>query len=104
MTLMCTNCVCDFKAIVSFSSVVFLSLEDVLLFIKHQVDTTTEFKLCVDREDLLDRGILQWKRKKTASPVSALTVVYLGEAGIDTGALRKDFLTGKLVMSRFILL
>ncbi|XP_051802261.1 uncharacterized protein LOC110964566 isoform X1 [Acanthochromis polyacanthus] len=50
-------------------------------------------KLCVDREDLLDRGFLQWKRKKTASPVSALTVVYIGEAGIDTGALRKDFLT-----------
>ncbi|XP_029979546.1 uncharacterized protein LOC115411511 isoform X2 [Sphaeramia orbicularis] len=45
------------------------------------------------REDLLDRGILQWKRKKTASPASALKVVYIGEAGIDTGALRKEFLT-----------
>uniref|UniRef100_A0A673BNW8 HECT domain-containing protein n=1 Tax=Sphaeramia orbicularis TaxID=375764 RepID=A0A673BNW8_9TELE len=49
-----------------------LSVEDVLLFLTHQIDTTTEFKLCVDREDLLDRGILQWKRKKTASPASAL--------------------------------
>uniref|UniRef100_A0A8D0A0R7 HECT domain-containing protein n=1 Tax=Sander lucioperca TaxID=283035 RepID=A0A8D0A0R7_SANLU len=52
-------------------------------------DTTTEFKLCVDREDLPDRGILQWKRKKAASPASVLKVVYIEEAGIDTGALRK---------------
>ncbi|XP_029981811.1 uncharacterized protein LOC115413216 [Sphaeramia orbicularis] len=72
---------------------VMMSVEDVLLFLTHQIDTTTEFKLCVDREDLLDRGILQWKRKKTASPASALKVVYIGEAGIDTGALRKEFLT-----------
>lgn len=75
-----------------------LSTEDILDFLEHQVDTTTEFKLCVDREDLPDRGILQWKRKKAASPASTLKVVYIGEAGIDTGALRKEFLTGKLVI------
>ncbi|XP_049450807.1 uncharacterized protein LOC125900079 [Epinephelus fuscoguttatus] len=69
------------------------STEDVLCFIEQQVDTSTEFKLCVDRENLPDRGILQWKRKKAASPASALKVVYIGEAGIDTGALRKEFLT-----------
>uniref|UniRef100_UPI0037E9816A G2/M phase-specific E3 ubiquitin-protein ligase-like n=1 Tax=Semicossyphus pulcher TaxID=241346 RepID=UPI0037E9816A len=68
-------------------------VEDVLCFLQHQVDTTTEFKLCVHRDDLPDRGILQWKRKKSATPVSALKVVYIGEAGIDTGALRKEFLT-----------
>lgn len=70
-------------------------MEDVLCFLRQQVDTTTEFKLCVDREDLPDRDILQWKRKKAASPVSTLKVVYIGEAGIDTGALRKEFLNGK---------
>ncbi|KAK9977035.1 hypothetical protein ABG768_018856, partial [Culter alburnus] len=68
-------------------------LEDVLTFLKEQVDTTTEFKLCVDREDLPERGIIQWKRKKSASPVSLLKVVFIGESGIDTGALRKEFLT-----------
>uniref|UniRef100_A0A8C9ZTH1 HECT domain-containing protein n=1 Tax=Sander lucioperca TaxID=283035 RepID=A0A8C9ZTH1_SANLU len=66
---------------------------NVLHFLEHQVDTTTEFKLCVDREDLPDRGILQWKRKKAASPASVLKVVYIEEAGIDTGALRKELLT-----------
>ena len=74
------------------------SMEDVLCFVQEQVDTSTEFKLCVDREELPDRGILQCKRKKAASPASALKVVYIGEAGIDTGALRKEFLTGKLVI------
>ncbi|KAF7641087.1 hypothetical protein LDENG_00294830, partial [Lucifuga dentata] len=72
------------------------SQEDVLHFLEEQVDTTTEFKLFVDREELPERGILQWKRKKAASPASVLKVVFLGETGIDTGALRKGFLTGKL--------
>uniref|UniRef100_A0A3B3QCL9 HECT domain-containing protein n=1 Tax=Paramormyrops kingsleyae TaxID=1676925 RepID=A0A3B3QCL9_9TELE len=70
-----------------------LSMEDVLHFLKEQVDTTTEFKLCVDREDLLDRAIIQWQRKKAASPTSALKVGYIGEAGVDTGAIRKEFLS-----------
>ncbi|XP_057698303.1 uncharacterized protein LOC130919527 isoform X2 [Corythoichthys intestinalis] len=69
------------------------SLEDVLLFLTQQIDTTSEFKLCVDREDLLDRGLRQWKRRKTASPASVLKVVYIGEADIDTEAIRKEFLT-----------
>lgn len=69
-------------------------MEDVLHFLEHQVDTTTELKVCVDREELPDRSILQWKRKQSASPASVLKVVYIGEAGIDTGALRKDFFTG----------
>lgn len=30
-----------------------------------------------------------------ASPASTLKVVYIGEAGIDTGTLRKEFLTGE---------
>ncbi|MEQ2242493.1 hypothetical protein ILYODFUR_036385 [Ilyodon furcidens] len=70
------------------------SMEDVLCFLE-QVDTTKEFKLCVAREDLPDRGIFQWKRKKTASPTSALKVFFIGEPGIDTGALKKEFLTEK---------
>ncbi|XP_019206371.1 G2/M phase-specific E3 ubiquitin-protein ligase-like [Oreochromis niloticus] len=79
------------------------SMEDVLRFLEQQVDTTTEFKLCVDREDLPDRGILQWQRKKAASPTSVLRVVFIGEAGVDTGALRKEFLCDMIsgIESRF---
>ncbi|MEQ2176402.1 hypothetical protein GOODEAATRI_027628, partial [Goodea atripinnis] len=68
-------------------------MEDVLCFLEQQVDITKEFKLCVAREDLPDRGIVQWKRKKTASPKGALKVFFIGEPGIDTGALKKEFLT-----------
>ncbi|XP_076740306.1 uncharacterized protein LOC106676427 isoform X2 [Maylandia zebra] len=75
------------------------SVEDVLRCLEQQVDTTTEFKLCVDREDLPDRGILQWQRKKAASPTSVLRVAFIGEAGVDTGALRKEFLSGEVDFS-----
>uniref|UniRef100_A0A3P9B423 Uncharacterized LOC106674644 n=1 Tax=Maylandia zebra TaxID=106582 RepID=A0A3P9B423_9CICH len=86
-----------------FSTLFLLSVEDVLRCLEQQVDTTTEFKLCVDREDLPDRGILQWQRKKAASPTSVLRVVFIGEAGVDTGALRKEFLSDMIsgIESRF---
>lgn len=86
-----------------FSTLFLLSVEDVLRCLEQQVDTTTEFKLCVDREDLPDRGILQWQRKKAASPTSVLRVVFIGEAGVDTGALRKEFLSGELPITCFVL-
>uniref|UniRef100_A0A3P9CJG8 HECT domain-containing protein n=1 Tax=Maylandia zebra TaxID=106582 RepID=A0A3P9CJG8_9CICH len=81
----------------------FVFVEDVLRCLEQQVDTTTEFKLCVDREDLPDRGILQWQRKKAASPTSVLRVAFIGEAGVDTGALRKEFLSDMIsgIESRF---
>ncbi|KAF3833269.1 hypothetical protein F7725_026934 [Dissostichus mawsoni] len=62
-------------------------------YLNTKLTSQQSFKLCDDREGLPDRGILQWKRKKAASPASALKVVYIGEAGIDTGAIRKEFLT-----------
>ncbi|XP_035764388.1 uncharacterized protein LOC102797685 isoform X2 [Neolamprologus brichardi] len=64
------------------------SVEDVLRYLEQQVDTTTEFKLCVDREDL---------------PDSVLRVVFIGEACVDTGALRKEFLSDMIsgIESRF---
>lgn len=77
----------------------FATTEDILLFLEQQVDTTTQLKLCVDREELVDRAFLQWRRKKMATPASTLKVVYIGEAGIDTGALRKEFLTGEFLNS-----
>uniref|UniRef100_A0A3P8SBH1 HECT domain-containing protein n=1 Tax=Amphiprion percula TaxID=161767 RepID=A0A3P8SBH1_AMPPE len=92
-TMICPICNKDFPQQEIAVHFLFFYMEDVLRFLEQQVDTTTEFKLCVDREDLPDRGILQWQRKKTASPISALKVVYIGEAGVDTGALKKEFLT-----------
>ncbi|KAF6721773.1 G2/M phase-specific E3 ubiquitin-protein ligase, partial [Oryzias melastigma] len=67
--------------------------EDVLHHLSKQVNKNMEFKLCVDREGLPDRGILQWQRKKSSSPAGTLKVVYIGEAGVDTGAMKREFLT-----------
>ncbi|KAI7802917.1 hypothetical protein IRJ41_023599 [Triplophysa rosa] len=67
--------------------------EDVLKWLASQVDTTKEFSLCVSRMSVLERGLLLWRRQKLSSPVNTLKITFLGEAGVDTGALRKEFLT-----------
>ncbi|MEQ2279954.1 hypothetical protein AMECASPLE_014606 [Ameca splendens] len=38
----------------------------------------------------------QWQRQKKTSPKSRLKVTFFGEAGIDTGALSREFLTEML--------
>ncbi|XP_057185327.1 uncharacterized protein LOC130551612 isoform X2 [Triplophysa rosa] len=68
-------------------------VEDVLQWLASQVDTTKEFSLCVSRTNLLERGLLLWRRQKLSSPVNTLKITFLGEAGVDTGALCKEFLT-----------
>uniref|UniRef100_A0AAV2KDX3 HECT domain-containing protein n=1 Tax=Knipowitschia caucasica TaxID=637954 RepID=A0AAV2KDX3_KNICA len=67
--------------------------EDVLRWLVTQLDRSKEFHLCISRENLLERGIMQWQRQKKASPLNPLKVSFLGEAGVDTGALRLEFLT-----------
>lgn len=72
----------------------FLSEADVLQWLSSQVDTSKNFRICITRNDLVQRGFIQWQRQKKASPVNKLHVTFIGEAGIDTGALSKEFLTG----------
>ncbi|XP_056096001.1 uncharacterized protein LOC130075419 [Rhinichthys klamathensis goyatoka] len=67
--------------------------EDVLRWLAAQVDTSKEFSICVSRMNLLERGMSLWKRQKLSSPIHTLKVTFMGEAGVDTGALRKEFLT-----------
>lgn len=40
--------------------------------------------------------LFQWQRQKEGSPVNKVNVTLIGEAGIDTGALSKEFLTGNV--------
>lgn len=72
----------------------FLSLDDVLQAISAAVNNNEEFPLTVSRSHVVDRGLAQWKRQKKALPTSRLKIRFIGEAGLDTGALRKEFLTG----------
>ncbi|KAL3967087.1 G2/M phase-specific E3 ubiquitin-protein ligase [Sarotherodon galilaeus] len=66
---------------------------DVLQWLSSQVDTSIDFRICITRNDLVQRGFIQWQRQKKGSPVNKLHVTFIGEAGIDTGALSKEFLT-----------
>lgn len=67
--------------------------EDVIMWLKSKVDTSKTFELCVSRDNMFERGLKLWKRNKKATPINPLRIKFLGEAGIDTGALRKEFLT-----------
>ncbi|KAL7373756.1 hypothetical protein ABVT39_014157 [Epinephelus coioides] len=67
--------------------------EDVVMWLKAKVDSSKTFELCVSRDNMFERGLKMWKRKQKATPLNPLRMKFLGEAGIDTGALRKEFLT-----------
>ncbi|XP_034094876.1 uncharacterized protein LOC117561507 isoform X3 [Gymnodraco acuticeps] len=69
------------------------NLDDVIQAIADAVTTDGKtFDITVSRQNML--GLVQWQRQKKASPTNQLKVIFLGDAGIDTGALRKEFLTG----------
>ncbi|XP_056329648.1 uncharacterized protein LOC130241741 isoform X1 [Danio aesculapii] len=67
--------------------------EDVIQYAAAQIYATKTFELCVSRDNMVERGLKMWKRQKTGSPVNPLKISFLGEPGVDTGALRKEFLT-----------
>lgn len=73
------------------------SLEGLLELLASRVNAENHFHICVLRDNLLERGLKQWQRQKKGNPVNQLKVTFIGEAGIDSGALRKEFLTGKLL-------
>ncbi|XP_072558768.1 G2/M phase-specific E3 ubiquitin-protein ligase-like isoform X2 [Paramormyrops kingsleyae] len=69
------------------------SVADVVKSLTERVDENGIFSICVTRDQMLERGIKQWQRQKKSSPKHPLRVSFIGEAGIDNGALRKEFLT-----------
>ncbi|XP_049454277.1 uncharacterized protein LOC125902159 isoform X2 [Epinephelus fuscoguttatus] len=69
--------------------------EDVLQWVMTQVDRSRNFEICVSREGMVDRGLKLWKRRKNGGPLNPLKVSFLGEPGVDTGALRKEFLSSE---------
>lgn len=73
----------------------FNSEEDVLRWVHSKVERGKTFNICVSRDNMLTRGLKLWQHQKTGGPVNELKITFIGEAGIDTGALRKEFLSGK---------
>ena len=75
------------------------SEEDVLRYIKANVDTTRNFDLLVTRDSMAERGLKLWNRRKNnGGPENQLKVSFLGEKGIDTGALSKEFLCSEFLL------
>ncbi|XP_061878548.1 uncharacterized protein LOC133630808 isoform X1 [Entelurus aequoreus] len=72
------------------------SIADIIQSIADKVDAATTFNICVTRDQMLERGMKLWQRQNKSSPKNLLTVSFIGEAGIDSGALRKEFLTEML--------
>ncbi|XP_057204612.1 uncharacterized protein LOC130563200 isoform X2 [Triplophysa rosa] len=66
---------------------------EILNWISSKVDQTNTFPICVSRSDIFKRGMQQWQRQKKTSPKCRLKVTFFGEAGVDSGALSKEFLT-----------
>ncbi|XP_035986774.1 uncharacterized protein LOC105924050 isoform X1 [Fundulus heteroclitus] len=71
----------------------FSSLSALLQSLQDKIDTTQTFNVNVTRKDLFQRGLKQWARQKQASPKNVISVSFIGEHGIDQGALRKEFFT-----------
>ncbi|KAM6932103.1 G2/M phase-specific E3 ubiquitin-protein ligase-like [Lycodopsis pacificus] len=69
------------------------SVDDVLDTICQRVDVEKRFNIQISRTNIVERGLLQWQRQKKNSPTATLKVTFFGEARVDTGALRKEFLT-----------
>uniref|UniRef100_A0A672KXG5 HECT domain-containing protein n=1 Tax=Sinocyclocheilus grahami TaxID=75366 RepID=A0A672KXG5_SINGR len=65
----------------------------ILNWISSNVDQNNTFSICVSRNDIFNRGMQQWQRQKKSSPRGRLNVTFFGEAGVDSGALSKEFLT-----------
>uniref|UniRef100_A0A3B1J5C8 HECT domain-containing protein n=1 Tax=Astyanax mexicanus TaxID=7994 RepID=A0A3B1J5C8_ASTMX len=76
-----------------FKKVFLYSVDDILDTISRRVDHEKQFHIQISRTNILERGLLQWQRQKKNLPTAALKVTFFGEAGVDTGALRKEFLT-----------
>ncbi|XP_056599036.1 uncharacterized protein LOC130417481 [Triplophysa dalaica] len=66
---------------------------EILNWIASKVDQTNTFSICISRNDIYNRGMQQWQRQKKSTPKDRLKVTFFGEAGVDSGALSKEFLT-----------
>ena len=74
-----------------------VSTKDVYQALATKVDDDKEFLVATRRKADLSRKLFLWQRQtKKNSPTSRLRVHYIGEDGVDSGALRKEFLESTL--------
>ena len=73
------------------------STEDIFKGLVAKVNDEKEFLIATRRKADLTRKLYLWQRQtKKNSPTSTLRVHYIGEDGVDSGAIRKEFLESTL--------
>lgn len=73
------------------------STEDIYKVLVKKVDDEKEFLITTRRKAQLTRKLYLWQRQtKKNSPTCTLRVHYIGEDGVDSGAIRKEFLESTL--------
>ncbi|XP_066910304.1 uncharacterized protein [Clytia hemisphaerica] len=66
---------------------------NILNNLSKNVNYDEQFFLTLQRNFSLNRAISVWSRQKKQSPTNRLMVTYIGENGIDAGAVTREFLT-----------
>ena len=67
--------------------------DDIYKIAQSKVDADQQFKISTRRNAPLSRRLLLWQREtKKSSPTSQLYIHFIAEDGVDSGALRKEFL------------
>jgi hypothetical protein len=72
----------------------FIDQTSVIEHLEKKTDNSSQFFIVIRRKVPFQRILSLWQRAtKKSSPTQRLTVKYVGEDGIDTGALAREFLT-----------
>ena len=72
----------------------FIDQTSVIEHLEKKTDNSSQFFIVIRRKVPFQRVLSLWQRAtKKSSPTQRLTVKYVGEDGIDTGALAREFLT-----------
>ena len=73
------------------------TISEILMAVSENVKTETQFFLNVRRNSSIQRILSLWSRQSLlVSPEGKLRIKYVGEDGIDSGAVAKEFLTNAI--------
>ncbi|RXN03145.1 caspase-1-like isoform X1 [Labeo rohita] len=72
------------------------SISDVIKILGENVDETSDFSICISRDQMLETGLKQWQRQKKSSPKNTLRVTIEGEDAADkmVTEIEKHFFDG----------
>lgn len=73
------QCICVYVG--HHLSISWHSLDDLLELLASRVNSENQFRICVSRDNLLERGLKQWQRQKKGNPVNHLKITFMWITG-----------------------